>query len=112
MITLEGGGKTVSPTKVISLITTAVAALSGTILLALLLALNPGHSSRVRSAWSEWYLHPTAENKKHLDLVETKVNREYNFYRLELLAVILLNGYIVYRSFLWYRRSTQSECRT
>jgi hypothetical protein len=60
MITLEGGSKTVSPTKVISLITTAVAALAGTTLLALLLALNSGHSSRVRSAWSEWYLNPTA----------------------------------------------------
>jgi hypothetical protein len=98
----------VSHTKAVSIITTAATSLIAIILLTLFLALNPGHSLRVRSAWSEWYLNPTAEKKKDLDLVVLRVNREYNLYRLGLIIFLSVDSYVIYRSFVSRKRTTQT----
>jgi hypothetical protein len=97
----------VFPIKAASLVMITVTSIVGTALLALLLGLNSGHSSRVRLAWSEWSQNPTVENKKHLDVIEAKVEREYDLYRVSLFGFILLDGYLGYRSFVWRKRAMQ-----
>jgi len=95
-------------TKGISIVTTTAMSLIAVILLALLLGLNSGHSSRVRSAWSEWYQNPTAEKKKNLDLVVSRVSREYNQYRICLVIFLFADGYVIYRLFVSRKRAMQA----
>lgn len=108
----EGGGRNVSHTKAVSIVATTATSLIAIILVALLLALNSGHSLRVRSAWSEWYENPTAERKKDLDLVVSRVDREYDLYRIGLVIFLFLDSYAIYRSFVSRKRGTETRAES
>mgnify|MGYP001594460801 CR=1 FL=1 len=69
-------------------------------LITILLNLNTGHSTRVRSAWSRWHASPTAENKQILDGVARAVWKEYTAFGTVLVIVILLDGYAIFRFYV------------